>query len=90
VTKCNARNTMIPSHKILILGRIKRRTYITGMRSTGTDYPAAWCVSQSVCLPRGCAVQKTAKRIEMLFEVNTLTDPRHIVLDGGPGRPTVK
>jgi len=38
----------------------------------------------SVTQPR-CA--KTAERIEVLFGLETLEDPRHIVLDGGLGRP---
>jgi len=40
--------------------------------------------SVSVSLSRGCAVQKR------LFGIETLGDPRHSVLDGGPAPPTAK
>jgi len=51
-----------------------------GMRPIAVDVPVAWC-GQSVCnVP---AHGKTAARIEVLFGVETLGDPRNIVLDGG-------
>jgi len=46
-----------------------------------------WCVSQSVRCP--CSA-KMAKHIEGLFGVETLRDPRHIVLDGSPDTPMVR
>jgi len=54
------------------------------MRTRVIDDPLAWVsVSQSVChLRGGAACTKASERIEVLFEVQTLGDPRHIVLDG--------
>jgi len=42
---------------------------------------------ESVCLSR-CA--KMAEQIVVLFRVETLVDPRHVVLDRGPNRPTAR
>jgi len=54
------------------------------LQPIATDDPVA-C---GVCLSRTCAVQKAAERIEILFVVETVADPRNIVLDWGPDPST--
>jgi len=51
----------------------------------------SWSVSQSVCLSVShlrCA--KTAKRIQVLSELETLEDRRNFVLNGGPDPPMAR
>jgi len=58
------------------------------MLRAGIVFAASVCVraceSQSHCLSRACAVQKTNGCVEVLFELKTLGSPRNIVLDVGP------
>jgi len=51
------------------------------MQPTVTDDLTAWCDNLSVTRLR-CA--KTAERVDVLFEAETLADSRHIVLYGAP------
>jgi len=55
------------------------------MLTIATSVPVAWCVNLSVTLLRPA---KTAERIDVLVEVETVGDPRNIVLNGGPDLPT--
>jgi len=51
-------------------------------------YSASACVSLFVCY--AAVLCKTAERIRVLFGVDTLVDPRHVVLDKGPDPPTAR
>jgi len=57
------------------------------MRPIATDDPVAWTVSLSVTR-LSCA--KTSKQIEVLVEVKTLGDPKHVLLDGDPEASTAR
>jgi len=54
--------------------------------------PVAWFVSQSVCLSVSHVAMlcKSAEWIEVLFEVESLGDPRHATLNGGPNHSCVE
>jgi len=56
------------------------------MRPVAADDPVALCVCQSVTRLR---FAKAAERIEVLFVVETLENPRHIVLNGSSYAPSV-
>jgi len=49
------------------------------MRPIATDDPVAWCVSQSLWL--AAELRKNGWTDKLLFRVDTLADPKHIVLD---------
>jgi len=72
-----------------ILGRIE--CAVCSTRLIATDDPVARCVSQSVCLSRGCTVQKNGRtdRVSVRGRYCCGVDRRHIVmivslLDGAP------
>jgi len=69
-------------HYLIILGFI---IYMHEMCTVANDDHVAWVAYKCVChAPAPC---KTAKRIELLFWVETLRVPMHIVLDVGTNHP---
>jgi len=53
------------------------------MQTIVIDAPVTWCVSQSVslsvCLSLACALQKTAEKIDVMFEVETRGPQTHSI-----------
>jgi len=56
------------------------------VRPIATDHPLAYV---SVCLSRGCAVQKRLNGSRSCRD-GDFEDPSHIVLNGGPDAPTAR
>jgi len=77
--RSSVRFSAVPRHCIgnSVLDFVCRPNRIHKLRTSATNYPN---VCQSVTRV-DCA--KTAERIDVLFAVETLGDPRHIMLDGG-------
>jgi len=61
--------------KLAMIAVVFRTHNIHSMEPAGTDDPVAWCVS----LSRGCAEQKMAERIEVLFGVKTKGPKAHCI-----------
>jgi len=65
---------------------ISPRTHMAESNVTTND-PADWCLSVT---RMRCAKTAELMEVQVLFGVETLSDPRHIALDGGSRFPCVK